>query len=119
MKKREALGAEEFNFTYEEKPTVDGGMVNIKTDFTIYTKDNTWYWEHLGKLGQRKYTWTWHTLKTKTYKEAGIWDKVITTDERNGVNPAKIEILIDSIAKSTVGTEDKYNQYSLHHFYLR
>ncbi|MEP0133365.1 MAG: AAA family ATPase [Eudoraea sp.] len=119
MKKRDELGIDNFNFAYEEKPIKNGNEVNIKTDFTIYTNNKVWYWEHLGLLNQRKYAWTWKELKTKRYQEAGIWDYIITTDERNGISPIKIEELIELIIKDEVGTEDKYNQYSKHHYYLR
>tara|TARA_R110000764_G_scaffold238954_2_gene337082 strand:- start:25564 stop:29550 length:3987 start_codon:yes stop_codon:yes gene_type:complete len=119
MKKRDELGQDTFNFDYEVKPIVDGSEVNIKTDFTIYTNNQIWYWEHLGLLNQRKYAWTWKELKTKTYKEAGIWEQVITTDERNGISPTKIEQLIALIINDEVDTEDKFNQYSNHHYYLR
>jgi exodeoxyribonuclease V alpha subunit len=119
MKKRDVFGTDKFNFTYELKPIINGREINIKTDFTIYCTDKIWYWEHLGLLGQRKYTATWQTLKKKTYKEAGIWDNIITTDETNGIIPAKIEAIINLIIQDKVETEDKYNQYSNHHFYLR
>lgn len=119
MKKRDNLGKDKFDFAYEEKPIINSNEINIKTDFTIYVNDKIWYLEHLGLLSQRKYAWTWSNLKTKTYQDVGIWDNVITTDERNGINPTKIEALIDNIIKDTVTTEDKYDQYSNHHFYLR
>lgn len=119
MKKRDELGNEKFNFDYEVKPVVNDEEVNIKTDFTVYTNNKTWYWEHLGLLNQKKYTWTWKELKTKTYKEAGIWNQVLTTDERNGISPSKIEEIINLIVNDEVGTEDKFKQYSNHHYYLR
>ncbi len=119
MKKREELGSEKFNFDYEVKPVINGEEVNIKTDFTVYTNNKKWYWEHLGLLNQKKYTWTWKELKTKTYKESGIWNQVLTTDERNGISPSKIEDIINLIVNDEVGTEDKFNQYSNHHYYLR
>lgn len=119
MKKRDELGKTKFNFDYEVKPIVNEKVVNIKTDFTVYVNNKTWYWEHLGLLTQKKYSRTWKELKTNTYKEAGIWDSIITTDERNGINPAKIEKIIDLIINDEVDTEDKYNQYSNHHYYTR
>ncbi len=119
MKKRDELGMDKFNFSYEVKPIVAGKEVNIKTDFTIFANNKTWYWEHLGLLSQRKYNWVWKNLKTKTYKEAGIWDAIITTDETNGINPSKIEELIEFIVNDTVKTEDKHCNYSNHHYYLR
>ncbi|ALI98564.1 ATP-dependent DNA helicase [Rufibacter tibetensis] len=119
MNKRDELGADLFDFTYEEKPIVEGQKVNIKTDFTIYSNNQTWYWEHLGLMGQRKYHWTWLNVKKPTYQKAGIWDMVITTDESNGVNPEKIKNLIQLIVENQVGNEDKHQQYSNHHFFLR
>lgn len=119
MKKRDELGKDIFDFAYEEKPVINGEEINIKTDFTLYVNSKEWYWEHLGLLEQRKYSWTWKNLKTKRYIEAGIWDNVISTDERNGILPLKIEQLIDLIIQDKVETEDKYNQFSNHHYYLR
>jgi exodeoxyribonuclease V alpha subunit len=119
MKKRDESGMDKFNFVYEMKPIVDGREINIKTDFTIYCNNKIWYWEHLGLLGQRKYTLIWQTLKKKTYKEAGIWENVVTTDETNGIIPAKIENIINLLVQDKMDTEDKYNHYSNHHFYLR
>ena len=98
---------------------MDGKEVNIKTDFTIYCNNTVWYWEHLGLLGQRKYTWTWLKLKKKTYQDAGIWENVITTDESNGINPARIEDILNLIMENKIETEDKHNHYSNHHYFLR
>src|SRR5690606_34988435 len=113
------LGKEVFDFAYEQKPIVNGEEVNVKTDFTIYTQSKTWYWEHLGLLGQRKYTWIWQNVKKKTYKEMGVWSNTITTDESNGISPKKVEVLTNLIIDGEVSTEDKYHQYSEHHYYLR
>ena len=119
MKMRDKLGNDNFNFGYENKPFVDGKEINIKTDFTIFCNNKVWYWEHLGLLGQRKYEWIWKTLKKKTYQDAGIWDNIITTDETNGIQPSKIEQVLNNIIKDNVLTEDKHNKYSNHHYYLR
>jgi exodeoxyribonuclease V alpha subunit len=119
QKKRIELGIDHFNFSYEHKPIVSGEEVNIKTDFTIYCNDKVWYWEHLGLLGQRNYTWIWQNLKKKTYQETGLWDKILTTDEGNGISPTKIEEIINLIIQDKVETEDKHKQYSNHHYFLR
>jgi exodeoxyribonuclease V alpha subunit len=119
MTKRKELGKDAFNFDYEVKPIVDGESIPIKTDFTIYANGRVWYWEHLGLLGQRKYTKTWMELKTATYKEFRLWDKVITTEERNGISISKIEAIVELIANGQVHTEDEHNQYSNHHYHLR
>ncbi|MEO6671013.1 MAG: AAA family ATPase [Ferruginibacter sp.] len=119
MKKRDELGVDKFNFSYEIKPIINGNEINIKTDFTVYCNNKIWYWEHLGLLGQRKYTWVWQTLKKKTYQDAGIWDRILTTDETNGIIPSKIENIIDLIVHDKIETEDKHKQYSNHHYFLR
>lgn len=119
MKKRDELGIDQFNFSYETKPIINGKELNIKTDFTVFCNNKVWYWEHLGLLGQRKYTWTWQQLKRKSYQAAGIWDSIITTDESNGINPSKIETIINLILEDKIATEDKNNQYSNHHYYIR
>ena len=119
MQRKKLLCEETFKFDYEVKPVIDGNEVNIKTDFTIYCNGKVWYWEHLGLLGQRKYTWTWQNLKKKRYQEAGIWDRVVTTDEFNGINAEKIDLIIDFLIEDKITTEDKYNNYSNHHYYLR
>lgn len=113
------FGEDEIKFFYEIKPTVDDQQLPMKTDFTLITKKGIWYWEHLGRLGNKKYEWTWHNVKKKTYDEYGLMDKLITTDERNGINPDKIKKIVENILSDLVETEDKANRYSLHHYSLR
>lgn len=113
------FGEDEFKFFYEIKPTVADVQLPIKTDFTLITKKGIWYWEHLGRLGNKKYEWTWHNVKKKTYDEYGLMDKLITTDERNGINPDKIKEIIEIIVSDLVETEDSTNRYSKKHFSLR
>lgn len=112
-------GEDELKFFYEIKPTVGNEQLPMKTDFTLITKKGIWYWEHLGRLGNKKYEWTWHNVKKKTYDEFGLMDKLITTDERNGINPDKIKEVIEIIVSDLVETEDSINRYSQHHFSLR
>ena len=99
------------------RPTVS--LNPVETDFTVEYKRKSWYWEHLGLLGQRKYVKTWKEIKRPTYEKFGLWDQVINTDETNGITPQKIEEVIDLIISDDVNTEDDYNQFSNHHFYLR
>lgn len=113
------LGEDELKFFYEIKPTAGEEQLPMKTDFTLITKKGIWYWEHLGRLGNKKYEWTWHNVKKKTYEEYGFLDKLITTDERNGINPDKIKEIIENIVSDMVQSEDKTNRYSLHHYSLR
>jgi exodeoxyribonuclease V alpha subunit len=108
-----------FHFEYEQKPYVNGETLKMKTDFTITTpKGNTFYWEHLGLLGNAYYENKWQFKRTK-YQEAGIEEILITTDERHGIFEDKIEEIIQILIENDISTEDKYNQYSIHHYYLR
>lgn len=119
MAKRDEVGVENFDFDYEKHPEVDGSEIKVKTDFTVYTQDKIWYWEHLGKLGDRRYEWIWNNVKKETYREAGLMNDVITTDQLGGIIPSKITSLVEKIATNEIETGDPNNQYSLHHFSLR
>jgi hypothetical protein len=112
-------GEDELKFFYEIKPIVGDEQLPMKTDFTLITKKGIWYWEHLGRLGNKKYEWTWHNVKKKTYDEYGLMDKLVTTDERSGINPDKIKEIVEIIVGDMVESEDKTNRYSLHHYSLR
>jgi hypothetical protein len=112
-------GEDAIKFVYELKPTVDGAQLPMKTDFTVFTNKGIWYWEHLGRLGNKNYEWTWHNLKRKSYEQFNVTDKLITTSERNGINPDKIKAIIDLIINDEVTSEDSTNMYSLHHYSLR
>lgn len=108
-----------FEFKYEQFPEVNGEKIRIKTDFTIYTKRNVFYWEHLGLLEKNSYKRKWLEVKKPTYEKAGLSDSLITTDELNGINDDKIISIIQNILEGEVGTEDKLFRYSKHHFSLR
>ncbi|SHF53579.1 ATP-dependent DNA helicase [Flavisolibacter ginsengisoli] len=113
------LGKENFSFEYELPPVVNGVELPMRTDFTINTKDGLWYWEHLGRLGTKRYDWTWQNVKKKSYSEAGVYGRLITTDQKNGINPDKIRWIIEQVASGELGTEDSTNRYSDHHYSLR
>lgn len=66
-------------FVYEEKLFYDVGKWK-EPDFTIYLKDQTWYWEHLGLLGNEQYNKDW-LEKKDIFKSLDLFDKVITTKE--------------------------------------
>lgn len=67
------------SFEYEEKLYYKKGKWK-EPDFTIRHNGKTWYWEHLGMLGDEKYNQQWQEKK-KLYKKMGIYDQVITTKE--------------------------------------
>jgi exodeoxyribonuclease V alpha subunit len=118
IRKRAEMGGE-FIFSYEQKPVMNGEEVPIRTDFTVEYNGKIWYWEHLGLLGHRKYVNTWLKVKKPTYERFGLWDQVITTDETNGINPYKIDEVINIIIENRVETDDQHNKLSNHHYYLR
>jgi len=67
-------------------------------DFTIKYKGQTWYWEHLGLLGEEQYNKNWQEKK-QIYKDLGIFDKVITTKE-SAVLSNQVNELIKKIKKN-------------------
>ncbi|MEH1833965.1 MAG: RecQ family ATP-dependent DNA helicase [Nostoc sp.] len=67
------------NFQYEEKLFYNEHQWK-EPDFTIRHNGNVWYWEHLGLLGNEQYNENWQKKK-KLYKELGVFDKVLTTQE--------------------------------------
>ncbi|HOJ07766.1 MAG: AAA family ATPase [Ignavibacteriales bacterium] len=119
-KKRLEVGSNEFDFSYEKYPTDSAGNeIKIKTDFTIVSKGNIWYWEHLGRLGNRIYERNWHNLKHPTYKANNLESKMITTDELRGLSTDKIDFIVEAIYLNNIVSEDKTNKYSLNHYSLR
>jgi exodeoxyribonuclease V alpha subunit len=120
MERRDASGLPAFDFKYEIYPTLsDGTEIKIKTDFTIYYNGKTWYWEHLGRLGNRVYDRNWHKLKRPTYSTNKLESQLITTDQLNGIKGDKIKKIIADIINDSVTTEDITNKYSLNHYSLR
>jgi hypothetical protein len=113
------FGEDQLKFLYEIRPTVGEAQLPMKTDFTLITKKGIWYWEHLGRLGIKRYDLNWKKVKRPTYETYGLLPRLITTDELNGINPDKISSIVEHILDGTVETEDKTNRYSQHHFSLR
>ena len=73
-------------------------------------------WEHLGMLDVRKYYKDWQQ-RIDDYKDHGLFDDLVTTDDLNGIKQEKIDAVIDAI-RTGVLTEDKGNRFSLHHYEL-
>jgi hypothetical protein len=113
------LGADNFSFLYEAHPVIDDVELPMKTDFTIITKNGIWYWEHLGRIGNKNYERMWHEIKIPTYQKYNAYDHLLTTHEMNGINPDKILKIIDLIIENNLLSEDLTNRYSKHHFSLR
>ena len=116
---KDKLGEENFSFLYEVHPVINDVELPMKTDFTVITSHGIWYWEHLGRIGNKKYEWTWHELKKPSYQKYDAYKVLLTTHERNGINPDKISEIIDLLVVNKLETEDPTNRYSEHHYSLR
>ena len=100
-------------------PVVNDETVPIKTDFTIYHNGTTYYWEHLGRLGDKNYARKWKEIKFPTYQRFGMVDKLISSDELNGIDPKKIDEIIQHIIEGNLVVTDPSFRYSSHHYSLR
>lgn len=112
-----ALQRSGLKFRYEEPIQLENLTYKIHPDFTIYQRDGKKiFWEHLGMLDTRKYYNDWQDRR-KNYKEHGLEDTLITTDDLNGVKYENIDQIIENIKemdlKSTPG-----NKFSIHHYEL-
>lgn len=67
------------DFQYEEKLYYNATQWK-EPDFTIRHNGKTWYWEHLGLLGDEHYNENWQEKK-QIFKDLGIFDNVISTKE--------------------------------------
>lgn len=67
------------DFEYEEKLYYNSRQWK-EPDFTIRHNGRTWYWEHLGLLGDEQYNENWQEKK-QIFKDLGVFDNVITTKE--------------------------------------
>ena len=67
------------DFQYEEKLYYNSNQWK-EPDFTIRHNGKTWYWEHLGLLGDEQYNENWQEKK-QIFKDLGVFNFVITTKE--------------------------------------
>lgn len=103
-------------FCYEEPLELKNKPYKIKPDFTIIFNGIKYYWEHLGKLDDRKYVKGWQERK-KDYEENGFIERVITTDDMEGYSKNTIFKIIEDIKKKSLkSTPD--SRFSLHHYQL-
>ena len=111
-----ALEASGIKFEYEEPLYFEKGPDKIKSDFTIYVDDKTYYWEHLGEPDLKQY-WTDWLARRDWYKANGKFDNLITTDDLGGVKQEKILKLFEGFRKGEFKvTED--SELSRHHYEL-
>ncbi|MDI3502723.1 MAG: hypothetical protein PWR09_848, partial [Archaeoglobi archaeon] len=110
----DTLGIE---FEYEPKEEYFEDK-RIYPDFRITINEESYYWEHLGRLDDKKYRERW-LRKLEDYRALGWEDRLITTSESEGVsNPEKtIEQIIQDLRNGTLKTIE--NGYpSRHHYEL-
>ncbi|WLD13592.1 ATP-dependent DNA helicase [Planctellipticum variicoloris] len=103
------LNANKIDYAYEQPLEIDGSFTGKFPDFTIHDDDAgvTYYWEHLGMLGDAGYKRRWEE-KEQWYADQGIlrWDAtersprrlIITSDGTLGeIDSAEIERLIQTV----------------------
>jgi hypothetical protein len=106
-----------FNFCYEKKLELPNEIFDIHPDFTIMIGDRIIFWEHLGKLNDRKYVSDWNN-RIELYKSIGQFDNLITTDDVNGINDKRLENIIMEILSSDLKSFDRNTQLSKYHYSL-
>jgi hypothetical protein len=67
-------------------------------------------------LDVRKYYDKWQK-RIQDYKDHGLFDHVVTTDDLNGIKHEKIDAVIDAIRTENLRV-DKGNRFSHHHYEL-
>ena len=114
-----AKTSSKFSFKYEELYKLEDKHYDYHPDFVLHMDDGrTIYWEHLGKVTSPSYLRMWDKRKA-TYTEKGDLPNVLTTDELNGIDDEKIDLIIGGIVSNELETEDSSNRYSDMHFSLR
>ena len=111
-----ALKKSGLTFKYEEPLKLEKLPYKIKPDFTIFLRDKTIYWEHLGMLDTRKYYNDWIERRGQ-YADHGLSDFLVTTDDLNGVTHEKISELIEDIREFQL-RETFGSKFSDHHYEL-
>jgi len=113
----QALQRSGLKFKYEHPLQLSNRSYLIHPDFTIeLPSGQKLYWEHLGMLDVRKYYKDWQQ-RIIDYKDHGLFDQVITTDDLDGINQEKIEEVIEAMRTGSIAhTRD--NRFSVHHYQL-
>ena len=85
------------DYRYEERLYYNSTQWK-EPDFTIIHNGKTWYWEHLGLLGDEKYNESWQEKKA-IFNNLGIIDNVLITKE-SAVLSAQVNDLVEKITSS-------------------
>jgi len=104
------------DFKYEEPMPLKKGPKSIKPDFTIWIKNDVYYWEHLGELDLQDY-WTKWMVRRDWYKANGKIDRLVTSDDLGGVKNEKILEIIQDIKNQKLKETDN-SEFSNHHYKL-
>ena len=104
------------DFKYESELLFKNINFTIHPDFTIQVGDRKYYWEHLGILDAKRYYKDW-IKRRDNYRENGLIDCLITTDDLEGVKDEKVcRVIEDIIHGKLVETID--SKFSNHHYQL-
>ena len=104
-----------FHFDYEDVLKLENKDFNIHPDFKVQLPSGQiYYWEHLGWWGDRSYERTWDNRK-ELYKEKGLLDSLLTTDERKGIKDEKIEQIIRALIDGKLSSEVDDPRFSKYH----
>ena len=107
-----------FDFVYEQKLDVGRKEFDIHPDFTIVLPSGkTYYWEHLGMWGRRSYERDW-SERMELYREKGLLENLITTDEIHGIRDVKLEKVVDAILGGDPVGEVQSSNFSKRHYTL-
>lgn len=80
-------------FRYDVPLYADDGTF-YRPDFVISWGGEDWYWEHLGMLKDQRYKQHWAT-KQAWYEKHGFSDRLIVTDELEGIDSKAINDTIE------------------------
>lgn len=88
-------------YKYEERLYSRDGTEWKLPDFTIINEDgDTYYWEHLGRLGSDpQYAEDWEEKKA-WYGKNGYTDRLVWSDEIGGLDSKRIEQTIQKLSES-------------------
>jgi exodeoxyribonuclease V alpha subunit len=113
----QALKGSGLKFVYERRLSLSKRDYPIHPDFTIELRNGqTVYWEHLGMLDVRKYYRDWQQ-RIVDYRDHGLFDQVVTTDDLSGIKQERIDAVIEAIRDGQLRT-DSGNRFSTHHYEL-
>ena len=107
------------DFAYEkprEFVVDDGKTISFRPDFTIRLGGKECYLEHLGMLDIQEYSEHWKRRR-RIYEQNGLGDRLVTTDELNGIRREKVTGVVEDLAGGNLKSTGE-SEYSRHHYAL-